>query len=107
MYHSGYDYFTPEPNKWIYKTCNVCNGLMTVERNCSGPTSSVEAMSGGKHNYDKFTCSNSGKDWHTQAIYLIKEIQRTPSETISDLLREELDQILTTKRPTKEKYAKL
>lgn len=98
----GWDICYSDPGKYEELDCLVCGEKMEITRNATGPTSSVEAMGGGKHLHDKFICPHAQEDWHRQVREIRKEIKKTPSRTIELLLREECGTILTTKRPTKE-----
>lgn len=53
---------------------------------------------------DIFTCSNAGQEWHTQLIALIKEIERTPSQKIAELIQSEIQEIKEKRQPTKKLY---
>jgi len=94
MYTSGIDYFAYEPGIMKEAYCNLCDAKMNVERNVDGPTSSVEAMSGGKHLHDLFTCPNTEEEWHEHAIELMDEMGETASKRIKKILQEEIDEIL-------------
>ena len=100
----GYDSFNSAPGVHESMDCNVCGSKMVVERNQYGPTSSVAAMAGFQSHHDSFSCPNSGKTWHNQAIALMKEVKRTSSKRLKEMLQEELDMILCTRTPTIQEF---
>jgi hypothetical protein len=101
MLYSGWEHFTPDTGTIDQMQCRACGELMLVERGINGPTGWAESIGGGKHLHDRFVCPNAGKDWHTQAIKIKKMISETPSARISEILTEEVNEILCHKRPTK------
>lgn len=92
-YHAGYDSFSPAPGTQQDMFCNACRDKMDVRRNVNGPTGFAEAMGGGKHLHDSFTCHNAGKDWHDQIIALDKELRKTSSSAIASILEEEIEEV--------------
>lgn len=92
-YHAGYDHFTPDPGKFKEMECAVCRDKMDVRRNVNGPTGMAEAMGGGKHLHDSFSCPNSGEDWHDQLIALDKELRKTSSSAIAAILEKEIEEV--------------
>jgi hypothetical protein len=80
-YHAGYDHFTPDPGKFKEMECAVCRDKM------------AEAMGGGKHLHDSFSCPNSGEDWHDQLIALDKELRKTSSSAIALILEKEIEEV--------------
>jgi hypothetical protein len=100
--HSGYDVVFSEPgseNGPVY--CSTCATEMDCQRNVLGTTSWGEAMAGRKHKFDQYTCPNAGTDWHNQVIGLLKEIAKTPSQYLAEILRKEIESILKSKEATK------
>lgn len=87
-------------------SCSICGNKMDVERGLYGPTSYASAMAHIERWYDKFTCPNLEKDWHQQALEILKLIEDTPSKTIADLLNPELRKILRSRAITKESWKK-
>lgn len=61
----------PDPDTMETATCGICSTQMSVERNVFGATSSVEAMAGRSHRYDRFTCPHVKEIWHKR-IYRLK-----------------------------------
>jgi len=53
---------------------------------------------------DFFTCPSSGKPWHNQVIALRRFQRDTPSQVLSDLVEEEIQQIISSKQPSKETW---
>lgn len=100
-YHMGWDYFAPDPGKCESCECRVCGTNMDVKRDCEGPTSTVMAMGGFKRKYDRFTCPNVGQDWHTQAMNLRQEIEKTSSAALAGIMEQELATVIETKTVSK------
>lgn len=96
-YHSGYDHFTPAPDTHREMFCNACGDSMDVQRGVNGPTSWAESMGKGKHLHDKFTCPNSGEDWHDQLIALDKELRKTSAARIASLIEAEIAEVKATR----------
>ena len=90
-----------QPNQWDTVLCGYCNAEMEVTRNVLAPMSWSGAMAGIKHLHDRFDCPNNGEIWHKQ-IASIREYQsKCPSQTLCELMDNECDLILATKKPTK------
>lgn len=102
-YHAGWDHFSPAPNTTDVMHCKVCEARMEVKRGIDGPTSSIEAMGQHKHLHDSFSCKYSGEDWHLQVLALKMRLEKEISKKIADLLTEEINEILTTKKVTIDK----
>jgi hypothetical protein len=94
MSRKGYDVFFTKPDEQEAMYCKVCNTLCQVERSLTGPTGYIEAMGGRGHWHDQFTCPNSGKPWHEQALELILAIESTPSKRVARLMRLDLNDLL-------------
>lgn len=109
-YHSGFDYFTPDAGTTDTIFCLACDKVMQVERNVDYRGRSWVAQGGGlahpppPRKVDKFTCANSGQDWHDQVIALRKFQRHTPSKTLEKLVEEEITLIIKSKTPTKETW---
>jgi hypothetical protein len=101
-YHAGWDAFSPKPGEVEKMHCMVCNAEMRVVRNVNGPTSSVEGMAGRKHMHDAFYCNHAEEDWHCQVRILKQRIEKETSNKIAELLTEEMDQVLQTKKTTRD-----
>lgn len=103
-YHSGWEYFTPEPGKVQEMFCRVCKSKMDVKRNVNGPTGMIESMGGGKHLHDTFSCPLAQEDWHRQVRVLKQRIQDETSQSIARILKKEMKWILDNKKTTKKRY---
>jgi len=90
MPHSGYDIFFPDPGTNEKMYCNVCGSECNAERNKEGPTSSTQAMFGGKRKHDCFVCPHTGESWHDNAIELIKEYRDTKSKRLRMLIKNDI-----------------
>jgi len=102
------DRFTPDAGTVKEPVfCGVCSCEMTVSLNQEIPRGMVQAMAAHRDpNYefdpcDVFECPSRSEDWHYQAVELYKEIQQTRSAVIEKLLRDEIQQIVETRKPTK------
>ncbi len=82
--------------------CGVCGDMMLVKRDCYGPRSYAQAVAGGNSLYDEFTCPNMAAGWHTQVVALRREANRTSSGKITAMLKDEIEQVLKTREPTKQ-----
>ncbi len=61
----------PLPGTVKKAVCGVCSTPMNVARSVLRTTSLVEALDGGSHRCDAFTCPNLQKGWHKR-IYDLK-----------------------------------
>lgn len=101
-YHAGYDYFTPDnADSCDIVRCRVCNEILTIKKNVNGPRSLVQAIGGGTRLHDVLYCEFATEEWHIQCYALIKEMEKTPSRTICNMLAKERDEIISQRRPTK------
>jgi hypothetical protein len=106
--HKGWDLFYFDPLlKTLSMECKVCGSDMDVQRNILTPTSFAGAMTVMKSKQDIFTCPNSDKDWHQQALALKLEVDKTASATISDMIDDEIEVILMFKKITKKDWNKI
>ena len=104
MREPGWDTFTPESGKQHVMRCRVCKSEMDVQRDINGPTSLSEAMGGGEHLHDLFTCSHSEEKWHQQVLQMRKFIIATPSATLAMLVEKEMNVVLKNKKATKDEF---
>jgi hypothetical protein len=100
--HKGWDILITEPGEHESMTCPVCNQEMEVKRNVNGPTSWAGAIMRTEHLHDTFTCKSAGKKWHKQVRHLREAIISTPSGKLASIFQEEINEILHSKRATKE-----
>lgn len=102
-YSLGYDYFSADSTDNVeYMTCKVCKEYMDCDRGVlqtKGRWGDIPINFQRK--VDIFTCSNVGKNWHDQVITLMKEMERTSSKKLTDIFNDEINEILSTKTPTK------
>ncbi len=90
----GYDVFYAEPGQVEEMLCRICGAECRVERNVLGPTGVASAIV-GKHSYhDQFVCPNAGERWHDKALKLFVAIEEMPSKRVSDLIQQDLDELL-------------
>lgn len=93
-YHPGWDHFTPDPGEWESKRCRACGSELLVERNVTGQRS---RFGSGDAKFDRFHCRHSQDEWHTHAIKLHEAIAATPSVSVADMMRLDLEAILRDK----------
>lgn len=91
--------------------CGVCGCKMDEKLACFGPRGFAEAMSyhhsegkRGGSKYDSFNCPHGDEMWHKQAVKLRSMARETPSKKLEEIFREEANQIVGTKKATKEGY---
>ena len=101
-YHSGFDHFTPDPGTEASMNCVACGAVMDVERDKAIPLS--RWSKNPKRVVDVFTCPSSGKKWHDQVIALRRFQRDTPSGVLTDLVEKEIEQIISSKQPSKENW---
>ena len=98
MATQGYGLFTTEPNAQKSLECNICGAECLVKRNLPVPLGFIAAMAGldkpRDKFYDEFSCPNLKEKWHKQAVKLVKEIQKTPSKRIAQLMQQDLEDLL-------------
>jgi hypothetical protein len=102
----GWDAFQPDPGIEDRMFCRVCGQEMEVSRNVIGPRSSIEAMGNHKSAHDSFTCKDSHKDWHEQALAILEFAQKTPSKMLEIMLKTEAQEIIDCKQATKDDYSR-
>lgn len=66
--NDGYCY--PNPGEVKQAKCDICGTRMNVERNVRSPTGFFEAMAGGAHLHDYFTCPHLSERWHRKIVLL-------------------------------------
>ena len=60
----------PKPGIVDQAECGICGTQMNVERNVNAPTGSAEALGGGAHLHDCFTCPHFLESWHNKIVRL-------------------------------------
>ena len=78
--------------KYIYITLSN-KKFLVVHLGMSGRFS-IKDSSYKKVKHDQFTCPNYEEDWHNKAYKLLKELEETESKRLSELIRQDLDEIL-------------
>lgn len=94
MYRLGYDYFTSELEDTKNRVCKVCNTICDFKPNLFGPRSSIQAMSGYKSKFNKYSCPNNKEKWHYKAYRILKCIEDMPSDSVAEIMQKDLDKIL-------------
>ena len=74
--------------------CKVCGSECDVQRDVTGPMSWGGAMAGIHKKHDVFTCPHSYDAWHIQALRLIKAVEETPSPTLAEIMRKDLEAVV-------------
>ncbi len=99
----------PHPGEYLAVYCGVCGKNMTARRNVLGPTGFAEAMlvqSGQSqgHLHDEFLCEDREEPWHQQAKAIRDQARESPSQRLADLLTEEADEIVRTRKSTRQSW---
>jgi hypothetical protein len=97
----------PNPGQYLVVYCGVCGKSMIVRRNVLGPTGFAEAMlvqSGQSpgHLHDAFRCEDREEHWHRQAKAIRDQARESPSKRLADLLIEEANEIVRTRKITRQ-----
>jgi hypothetical protein len=100
-HHADDQTYEPDPNLIDKCFCGVCGDEMDVERNRKPSGGFAGAMAGHNRYYDRFWCKNMNNGWHVQARDLMREIKKTASKKLANMLEEELKEILKTRVATK------
>jgi len=80
--------------------CGVCGTQMVERRGLCGPRGFAAALGNIKSTYDSFDCPHIKEPWHLQVVAIREKIHSTPSARLVAIMREEVDEILTTRQPT-------
>lgn len=102
-YRSGIDYFTPAVGTKKEMSCQACKGALDMQpdilitRGRFGQPYSEDQQ----YRVDVFTCRHAGEEWHSQIIALMREIDKTSSQKLSQLLESEIEEIRSTRKNTK------
>jgi hypothetical protein len=89
----GIDYFAFPPGEQESMNCGACGQPMKVQRDCTGPTGWAEAIAGGGHPHDSFTCHNSDKKWHAKLVELVVYRNHLPSKKLRAIVDSEIEEI--------------
>ena len=90
-YHTGYDYFTPDPGKWKTKHCEACGTYCDVKRSHVGKRTRYGRSDSV---FDVFNCPNADEHWHTEVIKILEVMRDMPSQRIVDIMKKDVDDIL-------------
>lgn len=96
---SGIDIFFADPGECDSKNCVACGGLMSVQRDCTGPTGWAEAMANRVHPHDTFSCPHHDKDWHKKLVRLVEYRNSCPSQKLKDIVQSEIEEIRDAQCP--------
>lgn len=94
MATQGYGFFITEPSAHQSLECNICGAECLVERNLPIKSGFIAGMGGLDKPRDEFSCPNLKKKWHKQAVKLVKEIEKTPSKRLAQLMQQDLEDLL-------------
>lgn len=84
-----------DPNKVEERICGVCGSkCKIISKNVNGPTGWAESMSGRKHLHDVYECPYYRSEAHKDAYELIREMGRTASKRVRELIKMDLDELL-------------
>lgn len=82
------------PGEFGELNCRLCGERMIVRRNQYGPTSWASAMAKKFRLHDKHECPNITKLWHLRAKNILGEIKETSSDSLTELLKSDLEKII-------------
>ena len=88
------DCFILSPGTGHEINCNVCNSRCLVQRKVQGIKVKYVSGTGLDDTHDKFYCPKSNEGWHEEAVSLYLESQNTVSTRISNIIREDLRDLL-------------
>ncbi len=94
----GYDCFIADTDSEHAVQCRVCGTTCDVERNVNGPTSFTSALAKSARLHDLHRCPHANTVWHEQALNLVLEIEKTPSKSIAQIMRRDLEELLQEHR---------
>lgn len=100
-YHMGIDYFTPSAGVREEIHCKACGEPLSVKRNVKRTRGKYGFEIKPPRMIDVFSCENTDQRWHRQVIDLKKYLSRIPSRKISDIIEQEIEEILENREPTK------
>ena len=99
MSRKGYDYFTiNDLNSVDEMKCKVCGKVCDVKRRFYGATCFAEGMGGRGHVHDEFSCSDTSKPWHKQALSIVMEIKNIHSPSLKKIMAKDVSKILKKKK---------
>ena len=101
--HKGYDFYMVKPDVREEMYCRVCGSKCDSSKGVEGHVSMATSMAGIKVKHDQFTCPHYEVEWHYKAYKLLKEIEKTESKSVSELIRQDLDEILKENMNTESK----
>jgi len=89
-----YDTFFEAPGTVESRACRVCGTECVVIRDSVGPTSWAAAVGKLKTKHDYFYCPHREQPWHERALSLVEAIEDSPSQRVSELMRQDLIELL-------------
>ena len=92
--HRGYDVYILKPDVKEEMNCKVCGSKCEASKGIEGHVSIATSMEGIKVKHDQFTCPHYDEEWHYEADKLLKELKETESKKVSELVRQDLDELL-------------
>ena len=90
----GYDNFVTDREAVLEMHCRVCGAKCNVKRNVYGPSCFAAAVAKKYRHHDHFFCPHSDKAWHRQALELVRELEKTPSKRVREMIRMDLEDLL-------------
>lgn len=97
----GFDEFNLDPGSDPDVVCRVCGKPCKFIGHMHGPRTFIDALAGKKRDFDYFKCEDKEELWHIQARAIIRQIEKTPSARLSEMMGDEVKELLETKTPTK------
>lgn len=98
FYFGRKNFYAPDPQTVDEVKCGICGSICDVERNCCGPTTWTMAMEKSERHYDRFSCplmtSKYDNGLHQQIEELKKEIKKTHSPSLKEIMEKDLDEFI-------------
>jgi hypothetical protein len=91
----GYDLFAEPVDTKITHFCKVCGAETSVTKSVPFPTHFGHALGKKLDICNVHECPDCSHDWHITAVQLVKAIEGMPSKRVAELMRRDLDELLT------------
>lgn len=83
------------------KSCRIC-GEVIYGKEYNGPTSWAGSMAGIRTRAVQYKCPHADDDWHRQTLALRLLIEKTPSPSLAEMFKKDLEQIKLSRKMTKD-----
>ncbi len=90
----GLDFFVTDSGEENVVRCHVCGTECNSRRNVIAPTGWIAGLAGLRRRHDRFDCPHAGRPWHERALRLRRAIDDCPSESVRQLMLDDLGALL-------------